>query len=70
MDTSIIIAEVSLALFLIGNVAGIVWAASRIKATVDTHGNAIGELKRRMDANDRAITEHHGRISRLEGRGK
>ena len=47
--------------------ASVVWAASKIKSTVDTHGNAIGELKRRLDAQERAITEHHGRISRLEG---
>lgn len=58
-----------LALSVLAGAASIVWQASRIKANVDRHGNAIGELKRRLDANDMAIKEHHGRISRLEGRG-
>ena len=50
--------------------ASIVWQASRIKANVDTHGNAIGELKAKQDAHEKAIHSHHGRISTLEGRGK
>ena len=48
--------------------AGLIWHASRIKATVDTHGNAIGEQKRKLDAHEMALHEHHGRISNLEGR--
>jgi hypothetical protein len=48
----------------------IIWQASRIKANVDTHGNAIGELKRKQDAHEQAIKEHHGRISHLEGQRK
>jgi len=58
---------VSIVISVLTGAAAIIWQASRIKANVDTHGNAIGELKRRLDANDAAITEHHGRISRLEG---
>ena len=58
----------SIALSVLTGAVGIIWQASRIKANVDTHGNAIGELKRRLDANDHAIKDHHGRISRLEGR--
>lgn len=63
------LADWYLVLSVLAGAASIVWQASRIKANVDTHGNAIGELKRRLDANDKAIKEHHGRISRLEGRG-
>ena len=45
----------------------IIWHGSRIKANVDMHGNAIGELKRRMDGNDNSIKDHNGRIARIEG---
>lgn len=58
---------ISIVLSVLFGAASIIWQASRIKASVDTHGNAIGELKRRLDANDAAIIEHHGRISKLEG---
>jgi hypothetical protein len=61
------IATLSITLSILSGTAAIIWQASRIKANVDTHGNAIGELKRRLDANDAAISDHHGRISKLEG---
>lgn len=58
---------VGIILSVLTGAGSITWLASQVKTTVDTHGNAIGELKRRMDAHDRAITDHHGRISKLEG---
>ena len=61
-------ATLSIVLSIVAGSASIIWQASRIKSNVDTHGNAIGELKRRLDANDKAICDHHGRISKLEGR--
>lgn len=59
---------VALVFSIIGVAASLIFAAGRIKATVDTHGNAIGESKRRLDAHEASIKEHHGRISRIEGR--
>ena len=61
------IATVSIVLSILAGAAAVVWQASTIKSNVDTHGNAIGELKRHMDAHDKSIIDHHGRISRLEG---
>ena len=61
------IATVSIVLSVLAGAAAVVWQASTIKSSVDTHGNAIGELKRRLDAHDKSISDHHGRISRLEG---
>lgn len=55
-------------LTLVTLAASIIWGASRIKSSVDTHGNAIGEHKRKLDAHAQAIQDHHGRISRIEGR--
>jgi hypothetical protein len=60
----------SLVLSILAAAASIIWQASRIKSNVDTHGNAIGELKAKQDAHEKAINNHHGRISTLEGRGK
>ena len=51
-------ADWGLILSVLAGAASIIWQASRIKASVDTHGNAIGEMKRRMDASDKAISEH------------
>lgn len=59
---------VPIVLALISLAVSVVWSASRIKSTVDTHGNAIGEHKRQLDAHASAIQEHHGRLSRIEGR--
>ncbi len=64
------IATVSIVLSIISGAAAIIWQASTIKSSVDLHGNAIGELKRRLDAHDKSINDHHGRISRLEGHPK
>lgn len=58
----------SLVLSILAGAGGIIWHASRVKANVDTHGNAIGELKAKQDAHERALHDHHGRISNLEGR--
>ncbi|PCI54132.1 MAG: hypothetical protein COB36_10600 [Alphaproteobacteria bacterium] len=60
----------SLVISILAGAAGIIWHASRVKANVDTHGNAIGELKTKQDAQERAINNHHGRISTLEGHRK
>lgn len=60
--------EWALVVSVLTGAAGIIWHASRVKANVDTHGNAIGEMKLRQDAHEKAIKEHHGRISNLEGR--
>lgn len=57
----------SIVLSILAGSAALIWHASRIKANVDLHGNAIGELKSRLDAHDRSINKHHGQISRLEG---
>ena len=57
-----------LALAILSSAAGVIWKASSIKTTVDTHGNAIGEHKRRLDAHEKIMTQYHGRISHLEGR--
>lgn len=62
------LATAGIILSVLSGAASVVWLASRVKTTVDIHGNAIGELKRRLDAHDRAITDHHGRLSRLEGK--
>ena len=61
------IATASIVLSILTGAAAVVWQASTIKSSVDTHGNAIGELKRRLDAHAKSINDHHGRISRLEG---
>lgn len=60
---------IGIVLSLVGTGASIVWFASKVTTTVDVHGNAIGELKRKQDAHERAITDHHGRLSTLEGKG-
>ena len=58
---------IPIALSIVSLAVSVVWSASRIKATVDTHGNAIGELKQKMEAHTEAIQDHHGRLARIEG---
>ena len=41
--------------------------AENTKSTIDTHGNAIGEHKRRLDAHEELHKEHIQKIANLEG---
>lgn len=52
---------------VLSSAAAIIWQASRIKTTVDIHGNAIGEHKRRLDAHEELHKEHIKKIAKLEG---
>ena len=64
MDAGIL----SIVISILAGSAAIIWHASKIKANVDTHGNAIGELRENINSADEKIENHHGRIAMLEGR--
>ena len=63
---------IAVALSVIGTGIAMIFAggrlAGRIKSIIDTHGNAIGEHKIRLDAHESLHKDHIQKIARLEGR--
>jgi hypothetical protein len=63
----IIVALLGVALAIIRGLYKIGKNVGDVTTTIDIHGNAIGEHKRRLDAHEELHKEHIRKIANLEG---